>query len=229
MGDTLANFKTRTRLYLRETTASTSYWTDTFLTQMFNMCYHRRCSQLIMAYEGYFTAVANRDIDINKARYALPSGTLRILKVERVLSNSTTVPLIRDERHERANPGEAVTSGDGDSYLPTFRPMANGLILEPTPRESITLGMRIEISILPDKLVGDSDRIHASFPEIFEELLVLDTAILALSAEGAMETGQMRALLPAKVELEEDFRRFIEARVVLITETAPFVPSYFDA
>lgn len=182
-----------------------------------------------MAYEGYFTAVANRDIDINKARYALPSGTLRILKLERVLSNGTSVPLIRDERHERPNPGESITSGSGDYYLPTFRPMANGFILEPTPREAITLGIRIEISILPEKLVGDSDRIHASFPEIFEELLVLDTAILALSAEGAMETGQMRALLPAKVELEEDFRRFIESRVVLITETEPFVPSYFDA
>lgn len=182
-----------------------------------------------MAYEGYFTAVATRDIVINKARYALPSGTLRILKLERVLTNGTTIPLMRFERHEEANPGVNVGISLGDYYLPNFRPMANGFILEPTPQEAITDGLQIEVSLLPEKLTGDSDRIHASFPEIFEELLVLDTAVLALDAQGAMETGQMRALLRARSEVEEDYRRFIESRVVSITETDPFIPSYGDA
>lgn len=196
---------------------------------MFNAVYHRRCSQLIMAFEGYFTAVAVRDIVANKNRYALPSGALRIQKLERVFTNGTTLPLQRDERHEHANPGVDFVSTDGDYYVPSFRPMANGFILEPTPRNDITLGLRLEIAILPEKLVDSSDRIHAAFPEIFEELLVLDTAVLALDAEGAHETGQMKALLRQKMEMEEDYKRFIDNRVTTLIETEPFIPSYWDA
>ena len=59
MGDTLQQFETRTRRYLRETNENTSFWTQAFLRQMFSKSYLRRCGQLIMAYEGWFTNIAH--------------------------------------------------------------------------------------------------------------------------------------------------------------------------
>lgn len=229
MSDTLTNFKTRIRRYLREPDPTNSFWTDDFLVDMFNLSYHRRCAQLIMSYEGYFTIVGTRSIVANKARYALPSGASRILKLERVMTNGTTCPMRRWERHEEANPAASTTSMSGDDYLPTFRPMANGFILEPTPIENVTNGLRIEFSGLPDKLSGDSDQTHPSFPEIFENLLILDTCVTALDAEGAQETGRMLALMRNRSEIEEDFRRYIESRVTLGTETEPYVGPYWDS
>ena len=62
MADNLLQFRTRIRRYLRELNPETSFWTDSFLNQLFNAQYRRRCTQLIMAFEGWFVLVAIRDI-----------------------------------------------------------------------------------------------------------------------------------------------------------------------
>ncbi len=226
MALTLGTAKTRIRRYLKEVTASTSYWDDAFLKQLFNAQYLRRCAQLIMAYEGWFTNVATRDIVADQDRYAFPQGFQRLRKLELVRTDGRTVPIQRFERHEEINPPEGESI---DQFFPTWRPISNGFVLEPKPKESQTGGLRIEYEGLPARLEADGDSIHPSFPDILDELLILDTVVAAFDAEGQQESGLSRSILRLRQEWEWDWERFIDNRMVSRQKVSPFVPHYHDA
>lgn len=222
MGDNLNQFLLRVRRYLREVNADTSFWSDTFLIQLFNAQYRRRCAQLIMAYEGYFTLVATRDLEADKSTYGFPSGLQRLLKLELVRSDGDTVPLSRWERHDEVNPGSDNALA-GDQYLPNFRPIANGFVLEPTPVETVSDGLRIEYSGVPAFLDGGGDVLHPAFPEILDELVVLDTVVAALQAEGIHEAGSAPAVGMMRQEWQFDWDRFIEGRLIFRDRIDPFI------
>lgn len=222
MADNLSQYRTRIRRYLRETDADKSFWTDLFLNQMFNASYRQRCVQMILAYEGWFTLAATTDLVADQSAYGFPSGLQRLLKVELVRTDGSRDPLERWERHDERLTVEALT---GDSYWANYRPFSNGLVLEPTPQETVSDGLRIEYTGLPAKLSGDSDTIHPSFPDILDELLVLDTVVLALQAEGINETGPQAAIVRMREEWGFDFTRFIERRVEARDRIDPFIAS----
>jgi hypothetical protein len=227
MADNLGQFRTRIRRYLRETNEDTSFWDDSFINQMFNASYRRRCSNLMMAYEGWFSLVAVRDITEDKSTYGFPASLQRLLKVELVRSDGRTTPLERWERHDEIN-SAADDVLTGDQYFPHFRPFSNGIVLEPTPQETVTDGLRIEYSGLPVFLSGDSDRLHPSFPELLDELVVLDTVVTALQAEGVHETGPGASMYRLRAEWQEDWDRFIEGRTIFRDRIDPFMldPDY---
>src|SRR3990167_8212301 len=100
MANTLGTFRTQIRRYLKETDANTSFWDANFVDQLFNAQYRKRCTQLIMSFEGWFVNVYVRDVTANTARYAFPDGFLRLQKLELVRSDGTTVPIQRFERHD---------------------------------------------------------------------------------------------------------------------------------
>jgi len=226
MSETLNDFKARIRRYLRELNPETSFWTDTFIIELFNAAYRRRCAQMIMAYEGWFTNVATRDIENGKSTYGFPSGLQKVLKAELVRSDGKTVPIHAYNRHFESNPEEA--SGAGDQYYPTYRLIGNGLKLEPEPIEDVTDGLRIEYSGLPPYLEADGDSISSSFPEIFDELLVLDTVVAAMEAEGVHEAGPAPAIYRMRADFEWDFARFIETRAIRREAVVPFICHYRD-
>lgn len=225
MANTLSTFRTQIRRYLKETNANTSFWDTPFVDQLFNAQYRKRCTQLIMAFEGWFVNVSVRDVTADTARYAFPEGFLRLQKIELVRTDGTTVPLHRHERHDNVNPPG---SSGGDSFLPTYRLQGNGFVLEPTPTETVTNGIQLEWAGVPVALSAAGDTCHPSFPEIFEELLVIDTVVNAFDAEGVQESGLVRSLLRQRAEMEENFERFIEMRTVARQEIQPFVV-YEDA
>lgn len=228
MASNLGQFRTQIRRYLKETNPNTSYWDNNFVDQLFNAQYRKRCTQLIMAFEGWFVNVSVRDVTASQARYAFPDGFLRLQKIELVRSDGTTVPIHRHERHEYSNPTESSGSSGGDSYLPMYRMQGNGFVLEPTPLETVTNGIQLEWAGVPVLLSGAGDTMHPSFPEIFEELVVIDTVVNAFDAEGQQESGLVRSLLRQRMELEENFERFIEMRTVATQEVQPFI-IYEDA
>jgi hypothetical protein len=228
MADTLTQFDTRIRRYLRETNKATSFWSESFLQQMFNKSYLRRCGQLIMAYEGWFTVIATRDLTANKDRYGFPTGLQRLLKLELVRSGGRTQPLERWERHDESN-SSSNSAGAGDQYFPRFRPLGNGFVLEPGPNETVSDGIRMEYTGLPQELTGSGDAMHPSFPEIYDELVVLDTVVTALYAEGLHEMGPSRAINKMREEWEWDWDRFIDNRVVMRNKIDPFIPHYPDS
>jgi hypothetical protein len=214
------------RRYLRESDADTSFWTNDFIDQLINAMYRRRCAQLMMAHEGWFVNVATRNLTEDQDRYAFPDNLQTLTKIELVREDGRTIPLRRFERHEEVNPAEGSA---GESYFPTYRPLGNGFILEPTPAATITNGLRIEYTGLPATLSAGGDTFHNSFPEIFEELIILDTALAAFDAEGQQEQGPVRSLLRLRSEWEWDWERFIDRRVTSRQQVTPFTPHWPDA
>lgn len=229
LSGTLLNYRTRVRRYLQETKPASSYWPDAFINQIFNSSYRRRCAQLHMAFEGYFCSVATRDLVAQQAYYAFPSGFQRMQKLELVRSNGMTVPIRSFERHEESN---GIPSAGGDNYTCNYRPRGSGVVLEPAPNEDAAGGLRMEYIALPVELTADGDTLHADFPILFDELVVLDAACTALDAEDMMEAagqGLTRSLLRNRAEWEADFERFIDSRVIRRQEISPFQGHYRDS
>jgi len=179
-----------------------------------------------MAFEGWFVNIAQRNIVAQQAQYAFPSGFLRLQKLELVRTDGRTIPLTRFERHDSINPTEGES---GDQYSPNYRLIGNGFTLEPKPIESVTNGLQLEYAGVPVELSADGDSFHPSFPEIFEELIVLDTAVSAFDAEYAQESGAMRSLLRLRAEWEMDWDRFIDQRAVSRQQIEPFITHYEDS
>lgn len=227
MADTLSQFETRFRRYVRELNPETSFWTTSFFQQLFNAAYRQRCADLIMAFEGWFTMVSTRDVEANKSTYAFPEGFQRMRKLELVRSDGRTIPIQRWERHAQVNFAES--AGAGDQFMGTYRPFGNGFKLEPTPLEAVVGGLRIEYNGLPAFLDGENDKLHVSFPEILDELVVLDTVVMAMQAESVHEQGPIAAIHRLREEWEFRWERFIDQRVVSRQGVDPFVPHYHDA
>jgi len=225
---TYSQLRTGIRRYIREVNSVTSYWSDQFIQQLFNSCYRRRCSQLVMTYEGYFVSIAVRDLEENTAQYAFPNGFIRLQKLELVRSDARSIPIRRFERHDSVNVG-GNSVGTGDQYTPTYRPLGNGFILEPTPQETVTEGIRIEYAAVPAELSANGDTMHPSFPENFEELVILDTVVACFDAEGVQESGQVRSILRLRTEWEADWDRFVDQRVIAKQEIQPFSGHYTDS
>ena len=223
---TLANFRTRVRRYLNETVAEKSRWSTEFLNQLFNAQYRLRCGELFMAHEGYFTLVATRDVVADQSRYTWPDGFSRLLKLEIVRSDGRRVPIQREERHFSALP--ASFSG-GDDWFPTYRPIGSGFLFEPTPTQAITDGIRMEYTGVPVELTADADQLNSDFPTLLDELLVLDTVVAALDAEGLQETGQLHTIIRQREEWRLRWERFIDGRLVAARRIIPFVGPYSDS
>ncbi len=223
---TLSNYITRVRRYVGEVDEDKSFWKTPLIKQIFNAHYRKRCAELVMAYEGYFTIVATRDTVANQERYAWPTGFERLQKLEIVRSDGRTVPIQRQERHYHMNPKPATS---GDSYLPNYRSIGSGFVLEPAPTLGVAGQIRMEYIGTPAELTADDDQLHSDFPSILDELLVLDTACALYDQEQSQEEGRMRSLLRQRSEWELQFERFIDNRMISQDKVTPFITHYQDA
>ena len=223
---TLANFIVRIRRYVGEETAADSFWSDDLIKQVFNSCYRKRCADLIMAYEGYFTVVATRDTVANQERYAWPTGFERLFKLELVRDDGRTVPIQRAERHYGY---KAAPSGSGDSYLPSYRSVGSGFVLEPAPLEAKAGQIRMEYCITPTELTANDDQLHSDFPTMMDEILVLDTAVAMFDQEQSQEEGRVRSILRLRAEWELTWERFIDNRMISSNSVTPFNTHYRNA
>lgn len=218
----LSQARSRTRRYLHETESTNSFWSNDLLDQIINAQYLLRCSELISAHEGYFVLKANRSIVPGQSRYALPAQLQRLLKLEIKRTDGRTIPLKRFERHEEYNPAE--TTAD-ETYLPTYRVIGNSILLEPpvsSSTPSSTQQLVMEFNQLPARLQADNDELHPDFPAIFDELIVLDTAVAAMDAEGVLETGNAKTILRLRQEWELRWERFIDSRIIARQVVSPF-------
>lgn len=228
MADNFSGYITRVRQMLHEVDEDASMWSPTFLKQIFNDNYRLRCTQLIMSFEGYFVEIATRDLVADQARYAWPAGFERLIKLELVRTDGSTIPLKRYERHMGMNPA-STTSSSGDSYLPHYRPIGSGFVFEPTPSESVTNGIRLEYCALPAELVADDDTLHPDFPRTYTSLLVYDTAVAALDSEHLLENGQATTIVRLRNEFDINFDRYLDSRMTALNSITPFGGHYLDS
>lgn len=226
LSGTLSNFIVRIRRYVGETTAAGSFWSDDLIKQVFNSCYRRRCAQLIMAFEGYFTVVATRNTVANQERYAWPTNFERLFKLEMVRTDGRTVPIQRQERHYGGKPA---AQASGDSYLPSYRSVGSGFVLEPAPLEAVAGQIRMEYCVTPTELTANDDQLHSDFPTMMDELVVLDTAVTLFDQEQMQEEGRARSLLRLRMEWELDWERFIDNRMISSNSVTPFQTHYENA
>jgi hypothetical protein len=180
-----------------------------------------------MAFEGYFTNVGTRDVVVDQERYTWPPGFERVLKMEIVRSDGTRVPIERNERHYAVN--NVNNQGGGDTYLPTYRPISGGFVLEPQPGATVADGLRIEYYGLPTLMQNDGDSMHADYPRSFDEIVVLDSVVACMDSENLLESGSVRSAQRMRKEWEEDFMRYIDTKVVSTNKIVPFAPHYADS
>jgi hypothetical protein len=225
--DNLAGMRDRVRRWLHELNDSTSFWSDTFIDQMLNVSYRRRCAQLVMAFEGYFTNVATRDQVADQERYAWPPGFERVTKLEIVRTDGTRVPIERFERHYSVN--YVNTAAQADSYLPTYRPISGGFVLEPPPGSTVADGIRMEYFGLPALMQADGDSMHVDFPRSLDEIVILDSVIACMDSENLLESGSVRSAQRMRSEYEFDWERYIDNKVISTNKIVPFAPHYGDA
>lgn len=225
--DNLRGLRDRVRRWLHEVAATNSFWNNTFIDQQINASYRRRCAQLVMAYEGFFTNIATRDLEADQERYAWPPGFERLLRMELIKSDETRVPIERYERHYARNFTD--TGNSQDTYVATYRPIGGGFVLEPAPGEDVTNGLRIEYYGLPTQMQQDGDSFHADFPRSFDELIVLDAVIACLDSENLVELGGARTVLRQRRDWELDFERYIDSRIISTNKIIPFIPHYPDS
>lgn len=223
---TLGGYVERVRGMLHEADADASMWSADFLKQIFNDSYRLRCTQLIMSFEGYFVEIAVRSLVADQSRYAWPAGFERLNKMELVRTDDSTTIVHRYERHIEKN--YSPQSG-GDSYLPSYRPIGSGFVLEPGPSEDVTDGLRIEYCALPAELVHDNDTIHPDFPQTYTSLLVYDTATAALDSEHLLESGQATTIVRLRAEFEVNWERYIDNRMIALNSVTPWMGHYGDA
>ncbi len=217
------------RELLRETTAATSYWSDALLLILFNQAMDLRVMQLAESHEGWVTDSLVTDIVADQREYSLPEGAGRVKRIIRIFSPGTTnaveQPLIRNERWSDATPVQSgVTALGGGGTVPTYRMLGELIILEPTPQESITDGLKIECEFAPSRFTTGTDKLDLRFPDSTETLLIYDSVVAALENEAAQgnEPENLEDMRRARQRYESIWASYIEQRTYGRVFSEPF-------
>ena len=225
--DNLSTYIARIRRWLRQPDSSKSTWTDEFLKDQLNVNYRIRCAQIIRAHEGHFVNTATRDLTANVSTYPWPAGMERCNRIELIRSDGTQDPIQKYNRHfERTYDAQQ----GGDQYFANWRPISSGFKLEPPPLQNVTGGLLIEYVGVPPELEANEDAWHADFPRIYDELIIIDTALDALDSQGLLETGIPKTILNKKKELTVGFIEYINNKFpTSIDAIVPLPGHYQDA
>lgn len=207
------------RRLLRETTASSSFWSDALLLDLFNQAIDLRVMDLAEAHEGWVTEITETNTVADQSEYTLPEGTGRVKRILLVFNpgtnNEYSVPLTRAERWSRPVAAKSNQFGDGGS-IGSYRLVGELLYIEPAPGNSIVNGLRIESEIAPARLTAGSDKLDLAFPDVMETMLIYDTACAALAieeAQGEAPAGRRtNDLTTLRDRYEVRFMSYIETR-----------------
>lgn len=227
MGTTLSQLNTRVRRWIHQTTPATSMFDENIVTNLINSAYRKRWQELDAAQEGKFVQVAELAIVADQARYSWPENFLRLMKLEYVTTDGTYIPLVRDERHSASlNPDTSFPYGSDNPY--TYRPLSGGFVLEPTP-QTATGDLRLEYVATPSLLEAPGDAMHDDFPQIFDELVVLDAVVALLASQGQLEDGHAKASYVERESWAKEWRRYINRLITARNDIEPWSGWYLDA
>jgi len=209
----------RVRAYLDE--ASQAYWTDPELNEWVNQAYFYYYMLIVQAFDSYFIEVVSIDIIGGQAAYPLPSDHFKVRLLERVYS-TFTVPMRYFERIEAAN--IIANTNFSNSYLPTYRFQGTNFVLEPTPDQTITNGIRLEYIQEPTTMVIDTDTPASDYSKMWEECIVLRAVISAKQKEEAVaNTGtDLASLAGMLLNWEQNMKESMEQRTTSRKYTEPF-------
>jgi hypothetical protein len=207
------------RRLLREDTAATSYWTDAQLLDMFNQSIDLRYMQLANTVEGWVVESASIDLTLGENEYAIPEGTGRPRRVMLVKTESGVtreIPLRRDELLDTEAVLRTSPTYSYDTWRPTYKLVAENVVLSSTAPQAVTGGLKIEYDAAPARLDDGADKLPLSFPDTAETVLIYDTVALALASEvtqSALGEAYTAGLLRMQAALEGQWLLYIEGRL----------------
>ena len=215
----LLQIRTKLRLKLDET--SEGFWLDDELDGYINESYFELWQLMLeVNFNGCLTSTF-KDIVASTETIALPTDFHSARLIEKVV-DSGTVPLWWDERFERANYTAGVAVNNG--YQPSIRFVGQNLILEPTPAESQTGGIKITYYFYPDRLDDDADEPHIALHDFWHDLITYGATLIAKAKEeaiggGGADLGAWGAMMERK---QARFKNSIEVPSVSRQAVEPF-------
>lgn len=217
----LGDIRTNARDLLDESTAS--YWPDAQLNRFINRAYRYYWMWLIEQNVPGILKTTTLNIVADTATIALPSDFVKARLVERVF-DSYTVPLRYFERYDTINRTDGTSVNDIIGYLPDYHFVGSNLVLEPTPSDSQTGGIKLTYYYIPTELSSDSDVPNPMLPSLYHDLLVYGCVMDAKRKEESVaNTGaDVGGFMSAKLELEQKFKESIEGTSVQRTSVEPY-------
>ena len=182
MALTLTNLRLLLQTELRDPFAQRFQVED--LDYGLNQAYRKTFLHITNSVEDYFVLPATVNIVPLQRLYPLPTNHLRTKMVEIYFQNKTT-PLMRRRRGVAPNYTQGVGISVG-GWFPYFDFEGDNLVLEPTPRMSITNGLIHTYYPTTTNLVNPSDTIIAGYKDIFVDYLILEAALVCLSTTEAI-------------------------------------------
>jgi len=151
---------------------TSSFFQDTTLIRFFNMTQEELMNNIVQADESYFETNTFLGISAGTARYTLPSGTVKIKRVEDVRAGLTSLPQVINpvtinRRYEHIE--ETVTSvvGGGGYYL-----QGNSIVLTKTPSFTNASAIRVHYVKKVYSMTASDNATISSIPEEYHHILV---------------------------------------------------------
>lgn len=199
---------------------SESFWEDDELDDYLNEGYFHYWQWMLNARYQRCRKSVFLNIVANNEAIVLPSDFAIADRVEQV-RDSVTVPLRWRERFDEPN----YTNGafGWGNYTVTFE--GASLILEPTPGENVTGGIKLRYFYFPVRLVNDGDSPDAAFLDFYQDIIIGQAVLFAKAKEeaigqGGADLGPFGALLSAK---EQKFKETIELPTIQRQAVEQFV------
>lgn len=211
MATTLLNLRTAVRIELRDPDGVT--FQDPDVNHAINMAYRRVYMRIARYVQDYFVTTSSSNVVSGTRAYALPSDCLRLKSLEYVKSN-VTAPLTRYVRGVGLN-----YTGAGSTTVLIVPPFTfdfegDNIVLEPTPQESVTNGLKFTYYQTSTSLSSDASTINSNFKDTWIDAIVLDATINCLSqieAEGAIVSSTIKERLK---NCHEEIDAFIRLRTL---------------
>ncbi len=222
MGSTLGTIRANVRRNLSDTVAP-YYSTDAELNQYIGEAYAYYSMIMIDEGQGYFETSRNLGFTagnplINVDGFTPPFYT--ISKLERWLSNGSSVPMKLNERRFKINSTIAIATGD--SYIPTYNQRGMDIVIEPTPTSTEApsptgqahSGLLLWYNYIPTYPTAsslDSFTFDSCFPAMWEPLIQIYATIRALEAkDGVGGVSDVSTFTRTKEMYEEKFMASLE-------------------
>lgn len=161
---------TEVRILLNQTQNTNSSWSDPELIGYLNDGIRTFFLEINEHAEGQFDKQADLNIVASTDLVALPSDFFQVKKLY-MLQNTVYRVLAYD--NDVTASYDTTPSSASASYTPYYYFRGNNLVLRPVPGFSLTAGLRLEYTAIPDTLIVGGDVLTSSISPVYKELVVL--------------------------------------------------------
>lgn len=217
-----STIRAKARRKLDEETAT--FWEDDDLNDFLDEAIRYYWLWMVEADHPATKTETTHNIVAGTSTIALPSDWIASRLIERVF-DTFTYPVWWYERFEAPNytAGASTTSVVG--YLPRVRFSGTNLLLEPTPADNITGGIRHEYYYVPSDIADDSASPPSPLGNLYPEMLIHRMVLLAKQKEEMIGGGGVDVSTTERILMpyEQKFKETIEVPAKHRSYVQPFM------